>query len=139
MRLCFVAPGPTPGTAHATRRLASRPIHGSISVAQALLAADVVDELRLAIGPMIAGRGRRLLDGSSPTQVEIDPKRDLTDWLSGRRLSRPSLGRIGPGEQMCALGLERPSCGGTLELARAPTGAAELGQQVRLPTLGRRW
>ncbi len=30
-------------------------VHGSISVAQALLAADVVDELRLAIGPMIAG------------------------------------------------------------------------------------
>ena len=38
-------------------------VHASISVAQALLAADVVDELRLAIGPMIAGRGRRLLDG----------------------------------------------------------------------------
>jgi riboflavin biosynthesis pyrimidine reductase len=37
-------------------------IHGSISVAQALLAADVVDELRLVIGPMIVGRGRRLLD-----------------------------------------------------------------------------
>ena len=29
-------------------------VHASISVAQALLAADVVDELRLAIGPMIA-------------------------------------------------------------------------------------
>jgi dihydrofolate reductase len=33
-------------------------VHASISVAQALLAADVVDELRLMIG-----RGRRLLDG----------------------------------------------------------------------------
>ena len=45
-------------------------VHGSISVAQALLAADVVDELRLAIGPMVAGRGRRLLDGLPPIQLE---------------------------------------------------------------------
>jgi dihydrofolate reductase len=33
-------------------------VHGSISVAQALLAADVVDKLRLVIRPIIAGRGR---------------------------------------------------------------------------------
>ena len=46
-------------------------VHASISVAQALLAADVVDELRLAIGPMIAGRGRRLLDGLPPMQLEL--------------------------------------------------------------------
>jgi dihydrofolate reductase len=45
-------------------------VHGSISVAQALLAADVVDELRLVIRPMIAGRGRRLLDGLPPIQLE---------------------------------------------------------------------
>jgi dihydrofolate reductase len=38
-------------------------VHASISVAQALLAADVVDELRLVIAPKIAGHGRRLLDG----------------------------------------------------------------------------
>ena len=38
-------------------------VHASISVAQALLAAGVVDELKLAIAPAIAGRGRRLLDG----------------------------------------------------------------------------
>jgi dihydrofolate reductase len=45
-------------------------VHGSISVAQALLAADVVDELKLTIGPMIAGRGRRLLDGLPSMQLE---------------------------------------------------------------------
>src|SRR4029453_8729979 len=45
-------------------------VHGSISVAQALLAADVVDELTLAIAPTIAGRGRRLLDGWPPIQLE---------------------------------------------------------------------
>lgn len=45
-------------------------VHGSISVAQSLLAAGVVDELKLTIGPMIAGRGRRLLDGLPPIQLE---------------------------------------------------------------------
>jgi dihydrofolate reductase len=45
-------------------------IHASISVAQALLAADVVDELRLVIAPRIAGRGRRLLDGLPSIQLE---------------------------------------------------------------------
>ena len=44
-------------------------VHGSISVAQALLAAGVVDELRLMVGPMIAGRGRRLLDGLPSMQL----------------------------------------------------------------------
>jgi dihydrofolate reductase len=38
-------------------------VHASISVAQTLLAAGVVDELRLVIAPVIAGNGRRVLDG----------------------------------------------------------------------------
>ncbi|QTE30747.1 dihydrofolate reductase family protein [Pengzhenrongella sicca] len=38
-------------------------VHASISVAQALLAAGMVDELRLVIAPAIAGTGKRLLDG----------------------------------------------------------------------------
>jgi len=46
-------------------------VHGSISVAQALLAADLVDELTLAIGPMIVGRGRRLLDGLPSIQLKL--------------------------------------------------------------------
>ena len=45
-------------------------VHASISVAQALLAADVVDELRLVIAPRIAGRGRRLLDSMPSIQLE---------------------------------------------------------------------
>jgi dihydrofolate reductase len=45
-------------------------VHASISVAQALLAADVIDEIRLAIAPVIAGRGRRLLDGLPPIRLE---------------------------------------------------------------------
>jgi len=45
-------------------------VHASISVAQALLAAGVVDELRLVIAPRIAGRGRRLLNGLPSIQLE---------------------------------------------------------------------
>jgi dihydrofolate reductase len=57
------------------RDLKNRPggdigVHASISVAQALLAADVVDELRLVIAPRIAGGGRRLLDGLPSIQLE---------------------------------------------------------------------
>jgi dihydrofolate reductase len=46
-------------------------VHGSLSVAQALLAADLVDELRLVIGPMIVGSGRRLLDAVPSIQLEL--------------------------------------------------------------------
>ncbi|HEX5907938.1 MAG TPA: dihydrofolate reductase family protein [Propionibacteriaceae bacterium] len=45
-------------------------VHGSISVAQALLAGGIVDELRLVIAPSIAGSGRRLLDGLPSIQLE---------------------------------------------------------------------
>src|SRR5688500_103323 len=45
-------------------------VHGSISVAQALLAGGLVDELRLVIAPSIAGAGRRLLDGLPSIQLE---------------------------------------------------------------------
>ena len=45
-------------------------VHASISVAQALLAAGVADELRVVIAPRIAGRGRRLLDGLPPIRLE---------------------------------------------------------------------
>ena len=46
-------------------------VHGSISVAQALLAAGVVDELKLIVRPLNAGRGRRLLDGLPASQLSL--------------------------------------------------------------------
>jgi dihydrofolate reductase len=57
------------------RDLKNRPggdigVHASISVARTLLAADVVDELRLVIAPVIAGSGRRLLDELPRTRLE---------------------------------------------------------------------
>jgi dihydrofolate reductase len=45
-------------------------VHASISVTQALLAAGVVDELRLVIAPRIVGSGKRLLEGLPPIQLE---------------------------------------------------------------------
>jgi len=57
-------------------------VHASISVAQALLAADVVDELRLVIAPTIVGRGRRLFDGLPALRLgEIRSERSPTGAL----------------------------------------------------------
>jgi len=51
-------------------------VHASISVAHALLAAGVVDRLRLVIAPAIAGSGRRLLD--SLPAIRLEPIRGMT-------------------------------------------------------------
>jgi dihydrofolate reductase len=57
-------------------------VHASISVVQALLAAGVVDELRLVIAPAIAGAGRRLLDGLPAVRLEsIRSTRSPTGYL----------------------------------------------------------
>jgi dihydrofolate reductase len=45
-------------------------VHASISVTQSLLAAGVVDQLRLVIAPRVAGGGRRLLDRLPSIQLE---------------------------------------------------------------------
>jgi dihydrofolate reductase len=63
------------GLVESVRELRQQPggdigVHASISVAQALLAAGAVDELRLVIAPKIVGRGRRLLDGLPPIRLE---------------------------------------------------------------------
>ena len=63
------------GLVEFVRDLKGRPggdigVHASMSVAQTLLAAGVVDELRLVIAPRIVGSGRRLLDGLPPLRLE---------------------------------------------------------------------
>jgi dihydrofolate reductase len=45
-------------------------VHASISVAQSLLAAGAIDEVRLVIAPVIVGDGRRLLDGLPQIRLE---------------------------------------------------------------------
>lgn len=46
-------------------------VHASLSLVRSLLNAGVVDELRLAIAPTIAGKGRRLLDGVDAARLEL--------------------------------------------------------------------
>ena len=58
------------------RALAAEPggdigVHASITVARTLLAAGVVDQLRLVIAPVIAGPGRRLLEGLPAIPLEL--------------------------------------------------------------------
>jgi riboflavin biosynthesis pyrimidine reductase len=68
------------GLVHFVRDLKSRPggdigVHASISVAQTLLTAGVVDELRLVTAPTIAGAGTKLLDGLPP--IHLAPIRGM--------------------------------------------------------------
>ena len=46
-------------------------VAGSGRLVAGLLDADLVDELRLMVFPTVLGRGRRLLDGAPPTQLEL--------------------------------------------------------------------
>jgi dihydrofolate reductase len=51
-------------------------VHASISLTQTLLAAGVVDEVRLVIAPRTAPGGRRLFDGTP--QIELESIRCVT-------------------------------------------------------------
>jgi len=46
-------------------------VHGSISLAQSLLAAGLVDELRLVIAPAVHTQGRRLFDHGNPKRLSL--------------------------------------------------------------------
>lgn len=46
-------------------------IHGSISLAQSLLEASLVDELRLVIAPAVQMHGRKLFDSWSPERLSL--------------------------------------------------------------------
>lgn len=57
-------------------------VHASISIAQALLAAGLVDELRLVIAPTIPAGGRKLLEGLPAIRLEsIESTTSPTGYL----------------------------------------------------------
>ncbi len=64
-------------------------VHGSITLAQALLREDLVDELHLAVAPVLDPVGRRLSDGLPDlirlTLVEASPTASGALWLTYRR------------------------------------------------------
>ncbi|MDQ8705341.1 dihydrofolate reductase family protein [Streptomyces sp. LHD-70] len=58
-------------------------VHGSAELAQSLLAAGLVDELRLAIAPVVVGQGRRLLpEGGAPAGLRLDRQETTPGGLS---------------------------------------------------------
>jgi dihydrofolate reductase len=46
-------------------------VHASISLTRSMLAAGLIDELKVVIAPAIAGAGQRLLDGVPATRLEL--------------------------------------------------------------------
>ena len=61
-------------------------VHGSITLAQSLLAAGLVDELQLAVGPVLDPTGRRLFEGLDGLRrlelVSAIPTPGGTVWLT---------------------------------------------------------
>ncbi|HEV2797361.1 MAG TPA: dihydrofolate reductase family protein [Nocardioides sp.] len=74
-------------------------VHGSITLTQSLLAHDLVDEVQLAVAPVLDPVGRRLSDGLADltrlTLVEAVPTPGGALWLTYRRSSL-SAGRRAP-------------------------------------------
>jgi dihydrofolate reductase len=61
-------------------------VHGSVTLAQSLLAAGLVDELQLAVGPVLDPKGRRLFEGLDDLRrlalVSATPTPGGTVWLT---------------------------------------------------------
>ncbi len=77
--------GDVPAQVAELKRLPGREIqiHGSARLAQSLLAAGLVDTLRLAIAPVVVGQGRRLFpDGGAPAGLRLTDHRTTPGGLS---------------------------------------------------------
>ncbi|MFD9860072.1 dihydrofolate reductase family protein [Streptomyces alboflavus] len=76
-------------------------IHGSALLAQSLLAAGLVDTLRLVIAPVVVGKGRRLFpDGGAPAGLRLVDHRTTPGGLSVHTFDAvglPEYGHYGAG------------------------------------------
>nr|WP_282547774.1 dihydrofolate reductase family protein [Streptomyces rochei] len=74
-------------------------VHGSARLAQSLLAAGLIDTLRLVIAPLVVGQGRRLFpDGGAPAGLRLVSHRTTPGGLSVHILEptgRPEYGTYG--------------------------------------------
>jgi dihydrofolate reductase len=57
-------------------------VHGSAQLAQALLAQDLVDELRLMVFPVVLGTGKRLFGTSDKKPLKLVDSRTVGDGVS---------------------------------------------------------
>jgi dihydrofolate reductase len=73
-------------------------VHASISVARSLIAAGLVDELRVVVAPAIAGEGQRLLDGVPASRLElVSTETSPTGYLlNAYRCLREKPATVGP-------------------------------------------
>ncbi|MFR9675911.1 dihydrofolate reductase family protein [Streptomyces sp. TR06-5] len=74
-------------------------IHGSAELAQSLLAAGLIDTLRLVIAPVVVGKGRRLFpDGGAPAGLRLVSHETTPGGLSVHTFTsagRPEYGTYG--------------------------------------------
>jgi dihydrofolate reductase len=76
-------------------------VHGSLNLIQTLIKADLVDEFRLVIGPVVLGAGKRLFDDITPTGLRlIDTKSTGTGVMlqTYQTAGRPTYGTVPPAE-----------------------------------------
>jgi dihydrofolate reductase len=75
-------------------------VHGSARLAQSLLAAGLVDTLRLAVAPVVVGQGRRLfVDGGAAAGLQLVEHRTTAGGLSVHTfdyVGAPNVGTYGP-------------------------------------------
>lgn len=97
--------GDIPAQVAALKRQAGRElqIHGSARLAQSLLAAGLIDTLRLVIAPVVVGQGRRLFpDGGAPAGLRPVSHRTTPGGLSVHvfeSAGRPEFGTYGAEDQ----------------------------------------
>ncbi|GAA1560521.1 dihydrofolate reductase family protein [Actinomadura kijaniata] len=73
-------------------------VHGSIDLVRTLVRADLVDEFRLLVFPVVLGTGKRLFDGAVPTALRLADSRTTSAGVMLQTYEadgRPEFGTVG--------------------------------------------